>query len=122
MTDTTTTSPQPYPQPYPRPVHPAHDGWAIAAFVTAWFLPLLAIIFGHISNHRAKVEGREKDGLAIAALVLGYLFSALGLLIVITVMILLAKAATDTTAYATSAIQTVAPSGQYNIVGLPGQR
>jgi hypothetical protein len=37
-------------------------------------------------------------------------------------VILLAKAGTDTTAYATSAIQTVTPSGQYNIVGLPGQR
>ena len=32
-----------------------HDGFAIASLVTAFFLPILGIIFGHLSNHRAKL-------------------------------------------------------------------
>jgi hypothetical protein len=35
-----------------------NDGFAIASLVTAFFVPILGIIFGHVSNHRAKVAHR----------------------------------------------------------------
>ncbi len=44
-----------------------HDGFAIASLVTAFFLPILGIIFGHLSNHRAKLAHRAKSGLAVAS-------------------------------------------------------
>ena len=50
------------------------SGLAIAAFVTAFFVPILPIIFGHISlsqinRSNGRISGK---GLAIAGLVLGY--------------------------------------------------
>ncbi len=62
-----------------------HDGFAIASLVTAFFLPILGIIFGHLSNHRAKQAHRAKSGLAVAGLVLGYLFTVISVLVIIIV-------------------------------------
>jgi heme/copper-type cytochrome/quinol oxidase subunit 2 len=81
---------------------PEHDGFAIASLVTAFFLPVLGIIFGHLSNHRAKLAHRAKSGLAVAGLVLGYLFAVISVLVIIIV----AAAASSTT----SASITPAPS------------
>src|SRR6185312_13545758 len=52
-----------------------HDGFAIASLVTAFFLPILGIIFGHLA----------KSGLAVAGLVLGYLFTVISVLVIIIV-------------------------------------
>jgi hypothetical protein len=95
MSDTTTSIPQPQPGYYAPPVqvHPAHDGMAIASFVTAWFLPLLAIVFGHISNHNAKVAGRPKDGLAVAGVVFGYVFSAIYAMAIVLIITMATMAA-----------------------------
>jgi hypothetical protein len=60
-----------------------HDGFAIASLVTAFLMPILGIIFGHLSNHRAKLAHRAKSGLAIAGLVLGYLFTGISALIIV---------------------------------------
>jgi len=62
-----------------------HDAFAIASLVTAFFLPILGIIFGHLSNHRAKLAHRAKSGLAVAGLVLGYLFTVISVLVIIIV-------------------------------------
>jgi peptidyl-prolyl cis-trans isomerase B (cyclophilin B) len=62
-----------------------HDGFAIASLVTAFFLPILGIIFGHLSNHRAKLAHRAESGLAVAGLVLGYLFTVISVLVIIIV-------------------------------------
>ena len=62
-----------------------HDGFAIASLVTAFFLPILGIIFGHLSNHRAKLAHRAKSGLAVAGLVLGYLFTVISVLVISSV-------------------------------------
>jgi hypothetical protein len=62
-----------------------HDGFAIASLVTAFLLPILGIIFGHLSNHRAKLAHRAKSGLAVAGLVLGYLFTVISVLVIIVV-------------------------------------
>jgi hypothetical protein len=62
------------------------DGFAIASLVTAFFVPVLGVIFGHLSNHRAKVAHRGRSGLAVAGLVLGYLFTAITALIIVIVI------------------------------------
>lgn len=68
-----------------------NDGFAIASLVTAFFVPILGIIFGHVSNHRAKVAHRGRSGLAVAGLVLGYLFTAVTALIIVIVVALAAS-------------------------------
>ena len=89
-----TTNDLAQPQPiYVQAPRPARDGMAIAAFVTCWFVPLLGIIFGHISNHKAKLGGRAKDGLATAGVVLGYVFSAIYVLAIVLIITLATMAA-----------------------------
>ena len=63
MSDTTTTTP--YPQAGGK-LPSEHDGFAIASLVTAFFVPILGIIFGHLSNHRAKLAHRAKSVSAFA--------------------------------------------------------
>jgi hypothetical protein len=63
-----------------------HDGFAIASLVTAFFVPILAIIFGHLSNHRAKLAHRGKSALAVTGLVLGYVFTGITALIIVMVV------------------------------------
>src|SRR5262249_1926001 len=79
----TTTTPTQYPQAGGK-LPSEHDGFAIASLVTAFFVPILAIIFGHLSNHRAKLPHRAKSALAVTASAPGSLFPGItGLLIVI---------------------------------------
>jgi hypothetical protein len=90
MSDTTTTTTQPGPTQGKAPAEA--DGFAIAALVCGFLAPLLGIIFGHISNHRAKLAHRAKSGVAIAGLILGYLFTGL-----ITMIIAIAVASASST-------------------------
>jgi hypothetical protein len=78
ITDTATQPPQ-----SGNKLPPARDGLAIASLVCAFFVPILGIIFGHVSNHNANKAGREKSGLAIAGLILGYIFTGLTALITV---------------------------------------
>src|SRR5262249_55674963 len=80
MSSTTTTTP--YPQAGGK-LPSEHDGFAIASLVTAFFVPILAIIFGHLSNHRAKLAHRAKSALAVTGLVLGYVFTGITALIIV---------------------------------------
>ena len=72
--------------PAPTPLMPpVHDGLAIASLVSAFFIPPLGIIFGHISHHVSKQAHRARSGIATAGLVLGYLFTAIGIIVAIVV-------------------------------------
>ncbi|WP_319455458.1 MULTISPECIES: DUF4190 domain-containing protein [unclassified Mycobacterium] len=62
-----------YPPPPPRQT----NAWAIVALVAAFTFPPMAIVCGHVSLSQIKRTGDEGRGLAIAGLVVGYVFTAL---------------------------------------------
>ncbi|KLL96350.1 hypothetical protein NJ76_16150 [Rhodococcus sp. IITR03] len=74
--------------PPPMPAHgypqnrPQTNAMAIASFVTSFFVPVLAIIFGHIGLKQIRRNGDEGRGFAIAGLVIGYAFTAIGLAVI----------------------------------------
>lgn len=65
---------------------PIHDGLAIAAFVTAWFMPPVGFILGCVSVSTSRSQGRKASGLAAAAITLSCIF-ALIIIIVVAVAV-----------------------------------
>jgi peptidyl-prolyl cis-trans isomerase B (cyclophilin B) len=94
------TTPPPY-GPYPPPPGPyaGHYGYpgypppqstnalAIVSLVCAFLFAPLGIIFGHISLSQIKKSGEEGRGLAVAGLIISYLFTAFMILMLIWVVI-----------------------------------
>lgn len=67
------------PPPYgPRPT----NALAVLALVFGFLFAPLGIVFGHIARSQIKRTGEEGDGLALAGLIIGYVFTGLGLLAV----------------------------------------
>ncbi len=96
--------------PAPAPPAPVqHDGLAIASLICAFFIPLLGIVFGHVSRHLAKKEHRPKSGIALAGLILGYIFTAVGLIVAIAVGAAVSTSTTAVSAQSTAPTQTSAP-------------
>lgn len=56
---------------------------AIIALVAAFVMPLAAIIMGHIALSQIRRTGEQGHGLAKAGLILGYVFTAVGVLVAI---------------------------------------
>ena len=86
---------QPYgTQPYgsPPPATQKTNTLAIIALVLAFFVSLGGVICGHIALAQIKRTGEQGRGLAIAALVLGYIGIALGLLFLLVYVIAIASA------------------------------
>jgi hypothetical protein len=73
--------PQGYPQPYAAPMPTGTNGLAIASLICAFFIPIVAIILGHIALNQIKQTGQEGRGLALAGTILGYVFTGIGLII-----------------------------------------
>ena len=48
-----------------------HDGLAITAFITAWFVPFIGLILGWVSVTSAHQRSRHASGLALAAVGIG---------------------------------------------------
>lgn len=64
---------------------------AIVAFVVAFVAPPGGIVCGHIARRQIRTSGEQGDGLALAGLILGYVFTAaIVLFIVIWVGFLIA--------------------------------
>ena len=80
--------PHPYQQPYQSP--PPYHGYpppprgtnilAILALVFAFVFAPAAIVMGHIARKQIQQTGEEGDGLALAGLIMGYVFTGLTLL------------------------------------------
>ncbi|MET3566310.1 hypothetical protein ABIC47_001795 [Leifsonia sp. 563] len=76
----------------PRPVHPPYPPYtygaapagtnvlAVVSLVTAFVFPIAAVICGHIAFGQIKRTGENGGGLALAGVIVGYCFLALGLL------------------------------------------
>jgi peptidyl-prolyl cis-trans isomerase B (cyclophilin B) len=68
---------------YPPPPPPRQtNAWAIVALVSAFTIPPVAIVCGHISLSQIKRTGDEGRVLAIAGLVIGYVLTALAVVFV----------------------------------------
>lgn len=81
----------PYPPPpaYPRTTNP----WAVAALVCAFLFAPLGIVFGHLSLSQIKRTGEDGRGLALAGLIIGYVMTALTVIVVVfSVLFLVAVA------------------------------
>jgi peptidyl-prolyl cis-trans isomerase B (cyclophilin B) len=102
-----TTPPPPY-GAYPPPPYSGYYGYlgtyppprstnslAIVSLVCAFLFAPLGIVFGHISLSQIKRSGEEGRGLAIAGLVIGYLITALTVLVVVLSVLFLMMVARD---------------------------
>ncbi|CAM3511935.1 peptidylprolyl isomerase [Mycobacterium frederiksbergense] len=67
---------------YPPPPRPT-NALAIASLICAFLLAPLGVVFGHISLSQIKRSGEDGRGLAIAGLVIGYLLTVLGALVLV---------------------------------------
>ena len=61
---------------------PRTNGMAVASFVLAFFFWPLGIIFGHISRSKIRKTGERGAGLALAGLIISYVWGALTVVIV----------------------------------------
>jgi peptidyl-prolyl cis-trans isomerase B (cyclophilin B) len=78
--------PPPYAGGYGAPPR-STNGLAITSLVCAFVFAPLAILFGHISLSQIKRSGQDGRGLAIAGLILGYLFTVLGVVLIIAALV-----------------------------------
>lgn len=73
------------------------------AFVVPIIGSILGIIFGHIAKKQIRVSGEAGDGLAIAGLIVGYIFAGLYVLgclsYIVFVVVLVGAAATTSGSY-----------------------
>lgn len=90
-----TPTPLPSSAPYgpPRPTNTL----AVLALVFGILGGILAIPFGHIARSQIRKTGEEGNGLALAGLILGYIWLAAAL-VAATIFVLLVKAADEVTA------------------------
>ena len=96
-------NPQPLPpqQPqYAQPYGAAQPRWnvlAIVAFVATFFISILGIILGFIALSQIKRTGEQGRGLALAAVIIGFIALALG--IIFSIIIIAALAANPNVYY-----------------------
>ncbi|MGE2725119.1 peptidylprolyl isomerase [Mycolicibacterium pulveris] len=99
---------------YPPPPR-GTNGLAIASLVCAILFAPLGIVFGHLSLAQIKKTGEEGRGLAVAGLVIGYLITALTVVVVVVSVLFflfLASALEDVDLYPDSPRYTVAPPAE----------
>ncbi|MDR6970630.1 DUF4190 domain-containing protein [Leifsonia shinshuensis] len=97
-------NPQPLPPQQPQyaqqPYGGAQPGWntmSIVAFVATFFISILGIILGFVALSQIKRTGEQGRGLALAAIIIGFIALALG--IIFTIIIVAAIAANPNVTY-----------------------
>ena len=90
----TATAPTTYQQPYAQANMSTPSTFAIVSLITAFFMPILAVIFGHlaIGEIRRSKGMKTGSGMATAGLILGYL----GIAGIVLWIILIVNAASQT--------------------------
>lgn len=76
---------QPYPPQYGQPyaTGPRTNTLAIIALIAAFAVPPAGIICGHIALRQIKTTGEAGHGLALSGVIIGYVWSAIILLIIV---------------------------------------
>ena len=83
-----TTTPPPAPPAYSaQAVAPRTNVLAIIALILGIFVPIGGIICGHIALGQIKRTGEAGHGLALAGTIIGYAFTALGIIITIAYVV-----------------------------------
>lgn len=62
------------------PTGPKTNTLAIVALILAIFFPLVGAILGHVSMGQIKKSGEDGRGLALAAIIVGWVLTAVGIL------------------------------------------
>lgn len=93
------------PTPYTQGAAPANDRYnvlAIVSLVLAFFVSIAAIITGHIALAQIKRTGEKGHGLALAGTILGYVFTLLGLILIIFYFVIFGALIANSGSYTTS--------------------
>ncbi|WP_426624143.1 DUF4190 domain-containing protein [Leifsonia sp. McL0607] len=88
----------PQPQPpqygvYQQPQAAGYNTMSIVAFILAFFVSIVGIILGFVALSQIKRTGEQGRGLALAAVIIGFVEVVIGILIFIFVLIAIAIAA-----------------------------
>lgn len=87
-------NPQPLPpQQYSSSAAPGYNTMAIVAFILAFFVNIVGIILGFVALSQIKRTGEQGRGLAIAAIIIGFLEIIIGIVFVIVFVAIFASAA-----------------------------
>ncbi|RDV44699.1 DUF4190 domain-containing protein [Leifsonia sp. ku-ls] len=69
-----------YGQPYGASGQPGWNTMSIVAFVATFFISILGIILGFVALSQIKRTGEQGRGLALAAVIIGFISLALGII------------------------------------------
>lgn len=95
-------NPQPLPPQQPQPPQygayqqqqpPGYNTMSIVAFILAFFVSIVGIILGFVALSQIKRTGEQGRGLALAAVIIGFVEVALGIIFAIIFAIVLGVAA-----------------------------
>lgn len=64
------------------PPEQSFNGYALASFISVWFVSVLGIVFGHTALRQLKTSNQRGRELALAGTILGYLFTSLVVLMI----------------------------------------
>ena len=80
---------------YQQPQPVGYNTMSIVAFILAFFVSIVGIILGFVALSQIKRTGEQGRGLALAAVIIGFVEVAIGILIFIFVLIALGIAASQ---------------------------
>ncbi|MEY9953506.1 DUF4190 domain-containing protein [Leifsonia sp. EB34] len=94
MSDSENPQPLPPQQPQPpqygayqQPQAPGYNTMSIVAFILAFFVSVVGIILGFVALSQIKRTGEQGRGLALAAVIIGFVEVAIGILVFVLVLI-----------------------------------
>src|SRR5665213_908280 len=77
------------------PVQPGYNTMSIVAFIFAFFISIIGIILGFVALSQIKRTGEQGRGLAVAAVIIGFVEVAIGIIFAIVFFIAIGIAATN---------------------------